>query len=308
MVETERRERRSLGLIAQVSDLLMDVDDPHALREIAAILRRAVVGWAAFYLNDGGLRVADGIDAGRPPTGQGLAARGGADGAGRGPDAVQQLLDAEIDRPVELRARTAPTGSGARRRGSPSRPRAELRPWPTTAESRCGPRLPAARSPPGARGARRARARRPRAARPGAVRAHRPGPDRPPRRAGHRQRAPLRRASTGWPRRCSARCCPSRPRSTGLDVWTYYAPNSENAQVGGDWYDVLQVSHGRGRRGHRRRRRARRRGGRVDGSAALGGPLVHVRHHDARARCWSGSTSSSPACACRARRAWSCPP
>jgi PAS domain S-box-containing protein len=28
----------------------------------------------------------------------------------------------------------------------------------------------------------------------------------------------------------------------GLDVWSYYAPNVEHAQVGGDWYDVLQIS------------------------------------------------------------------
>src|SRR5690606_38878592 len=27
-----------------------------------------------------------------------------------------------------------------------------------------------------------------------------------------------------------------------LDVWTYYAPSSGHAQVGGDWYDVLQVT------------------------------------------------------------------
>ena len=71
LVEAERRERRSLGLIAQVSDLLMDVDDPHALREIAAILRRAVVGWAQFYLDDGGLRPTDGIVSGQVLTGRG---------------------------------------------------------------------------------------------------------------------------------------------------------------------------------------------------------------------------------------------
>ena len=27
-----------------------------------------------------------------------------------------------------------------------------------------------------------------------------------------------------------------------LDLWSYYAPSSSHAQVGGDWYDVLQVS------------------------------------------------------------------
>jgi hypothetical protein len=28
---------------------------------------------------------------------------------------------------------------------------------------------------------------------------------------------------------------------TALDVWTYYAPNAEHTQVGGDWYDVLNI-------------------------------------------------------------------
>ena len=102
LVEAERRERRSLGLIAQVSDLLMDVDDPHALREIAAVLRRAVVGWAAFYLNDGGLRVADGIDVPHAPTGKGSRHGEGPAARDAGPDVVQQLLDGELDRPVEL--------------------------------------------------------------------------------------------------------------------------------------------------------------------------------------------------------------
>jgi hypothetical protein len=35
---------------------------------------------------------------------------------------------------------------------------------------------------------------------------------------------------------------PEQADVTGLDVWTYYAPNAEHAQVGGDWYDVLQIS------------------------------------------------------------------
>src|SRR5690606_28224849 len=30
----------------------------------------------------------------------------------------------------------------------------------------------------------------------------------------------------------------------GLDVWTYYAPNAEHSQVGGDWYDVLELAPG----------------------------------------------------------------
>ncbi|WP_432534503.1 ATP-binding SpoIIE family protein phosphatase [Kineococcus arenarius] len=30
----------------------------------------------------------------------------------------------------------------------------------------------------------------------------------------------------------------------GLDVWAFYAPNTEHAQVGGDWYDVLRAPDG----------------------------------------------------------------
>ncbi len=33
---------------------------------------------------------------------------------------------------------------------------------------------------------------------------------------------------------------PEQAEIRGLDVWTYYAPSSGHAQVGGDWYDVLR--------------------------------------------------------------------
>ncbi|GEL97910.1 hypothetical protein CTE05_14570 [Cellulomonas terrae] len=239
MVETERRERRSLGLIAQVSDLLMDVDDPHALREIATILRRAVVGWAAFYLNDGGLRVADGIDAGRPPTGKGSRHGEGPTVRDVAPDLVQQLLDAETDRPVEVAlgsfygpgtasawiAQQAEAGLGAAQDGTersvlvfplPGRRRVlgvlvvhphdghglrDLEPSVRTVLDLTARRV-------------------------GLVIDNARLYDREHRLAETLQRAML----------------PEQAEVDGLDVWTYYAPNSENAQVGGDWYDVLQVS------------------------------------------------------------------
>ena len=34
---------------------------------------------------------------------------------------------------------------------------------------------------------------------------------------------------------------PEQAGVPGLDVWSYYAPNLDHAQVGGDWYDVLQL-------------------------------------------------------------------
>ncbi|NAZ88349.1 SpoIIE family protein phosphatase, partial [Kineococcus indalonis] len=37
---------------------------------------------------------------------------------------------------------------------------------------------------------------------------------------------------------------PEHTAVEGLDVWTFYAPNADHAQVGGDWYDVLQGPDG----------------------------------------------------------------
>src|SRR5699024_5085361 len=48
--ESERRARTGLGVVGQVSDLLLDLDDPHALREIARLLERTFVAWASFFV------------------------------------------------------------------------------------------------------------------------------------------------------------------------------------------------------------------------------------------------------------------
>ncbi|WP_240916105.1 SpoIIE family protein phosphatase [Sanguibacter sp. HDW7] len=37
---------------------------------------------------------------------------------------------------------------------------------------------------------------------------------------------------------------PRQVEIDGLDLWTYYAPSVAHAQVGGDWYDVLEVAPG----------------------------------------------------------------
>jgi len=49
--------------VSRVSDILSDLANPHVLGEIAALLRGDVVEWAGFFVDDGGLRAADGIDA-----------------------------------------------------------------------------------------------------------------------------------------------------------------------------------------------------------------------------------------------------
>lgn len=241
-VADERRERQALSVVAQVSDLLVDVDDPHALAEIVALLRSTTVGWAAFYLNDGGLRAADGIEPDRPPTGVGrrhlapeVPADAAAPAAALAADPVQQLLDGHSDRPVELHLSEAAghvPGSASdwlTRHGRPAdgEPSVVVYPVPgrrrvmglLVVRGRCGTGLA------------------------GIDESSRTVLELTARRVGlsvdnvrlyereHRLAEALQRAML-----------PEQADVEGLDVWTYYAPNSANVQVGGDWYDVLQIA------------------------------------------------------------------
>lgn len=266
-LELERRERVSLAIITETSDLLNDLDYPLALREICDVLEGALVGWAGFYMNDDGLRYVEGIDTTTPPSGRGQRhGRYIADGAGvvegamgltdalgdaTGPaglvpgtvidlqDTVQDLLDGRIDGPVRLDltadypqwSASSWLSRDVRQRTSSS---AEV-PSSVLLHAIAGRRrvlgllatsgLPAsATTAPDASGTGevlRALARRAGLAIDN-VRLY---------AREHRLAETLQRAML-----------PEQADVTGLDVWTYYAPNSEHAQVGGDWYDVLQIS------------------------------------------------------------------
>ncbi len=239
LVEAERRERRSLGIIAQVSDLLMDVSDRVTpLHEIAALLRRSIVGFAAFYVNDGGLRPAEGINNLRPPSGRG---RRHGDlhrdpDEPIAPDDVQLLLDGVQDRPVDLDLAGEYARSSAQHwlarhvsESETDRPDDRVVVLPVPGRRRVIGLLVV--QPRGGHGldgiepstmtileltARRV----------GLVLDNARLYDREHRLAETLQRAML----------------PQQAEVDGLDVWTYYAPNSENVQVGGDWYDVLQIA------------------------------------------------------------------
>lgn len=257
-LEAERRERAALDLVAQTADLLTDLEYPYALRDIAELLRD-VVPWAGFFLNDDGLVHSDGVDVSTPPTGRGRRhARwvatppphpaatdplGDATDAGTSsgpsrvdlPDAVQDLLDGHLDGPVTLdltAVRTPYSASAWLAQDLPGRVEA------VTGQT---PRSVVVHAVPGRRrvlgllvtwpghGVQESE----QAATVAELVARRAGMAVDNARLyarEHRLAETLQRAML-----------PEQADVVGLDVWTYYAPNAEHAQVGGDWYDVLQI-------------------------------------------------------------------
>ncbi|MBW0252910.1 SpoIIE family protein phosphatase [Cellulomonas sp. PS-H5] len=256
-VEVVRRESEDLALIGAVSDLVMDLDDPYGLRAIAELLAHRVVGWAGFYVDDDGLQAADGVDATRAPrasgrrhgpggTGVPFVARRGARPAGDDP--VQRLLDGEGESHLVLDLDTdAPRPPGTASAWLAADLRARV---PGGTDVGHVAVLPL----PGRHRVLGLLAVVPRPA-DGAGLVHdaptRGGVDErtrtilslTARRVGlamenvrlyareHRVAETLQRAML-----------PEQAEIEGLDVWSYYAPNVVYAQVGGDWYDVAQIT------------------------------------------------------------------
>lgn len=235
-IEQERRARAGLALVAQVSDLLADLDDPNVLREIAALLRPDVVAWSGFFLDDGGLRPVDAID---PAVHASAARRPGNRHASRPPaeaDPVQDLLDGVVPGPLELvvdAEHAGPTTRDLARRLA------------GTVPAVAGPRVVVVHAVQGRRRTLGVLVTMPRqgVGLAGLDEHARTVLYLVVRRVGmavenvrlfareHRLAETLQRAML-----------PEQVEIRELDVWTYYAPSSGHAQVGGDWYDVLQVS------------------------------------------------------------------
>ena len=252
-VEVVRQESEDLALIGTVSDLVMDLDDPYGLRAIAELLSRRVVAWAGFYVDDDGLHAADGVDSTRQswaqrrqPAGSPapFVPRRGSRSAV--PDAVQRLLDGEgegamaidFDVTASYEPRTASAWLAA-----------DLRARVPGGE---GLGHVAVLALPGRHRVLGLLAVVPRGAEP--------GDDGVPGRVGLDERTRTILSLTG--RRVGLAMenvrlyarehrvaetlqramLPEQAEVDGLDVWSYYAPNVVYAQVGGDWYDVVQIS------------------------------------------------------------------
>ncbi|KGM10039.1 serine/threonine protein phosphatase [Cellulomonas bogoriensis 69B4 = DSM 16987] len=227
-IAAERRARSGLTIVSQVSDILTDLEDPMVLHEIASLLAPTVVSWARFFLDDDGLRPADGADVSRVHEG---APRRTPAVPGEVEDPVQDLLDGRREGPLELdlEATGGPTTT-----------------WLTThLRESVSPGVVHVHAVPGRRRSLGVLVAVPHhaaaldddstrtvlylvARRVGAAVENTRLYEREHRLAEALQRAML----------------PEQDDVEELDVWSYYAPSAAHAQVGGDWYDVLQVSEG----------------------------------------------------------------
>lgn len=232
-IEAERRSRDGLALVSLVSDLLADLENPYVLREIAFLLRSDVVRWAGFYLDDGtGLQLADGISPGAPPSAPGPGPREPGT-----PDPVQDLIDGAVEGPTELALHDGWGPTSARllaslRTAVPEDVLGEQVVLHPVAGRRrtLGVLVTVPRGGDGVDGLDSDA----RAVLYLTVRRVGMAVDNVRLYAREHQLAEtLQRAML-----------PEQADVIDLDVWSYYSPSSGHAQVGGDWYDLLQISEG----------------------------------------------------------------
>jgi PAS domain S-box-containing protein len=221
----ERRSRARLALLADVAEAATELDSPVALQRVAeTIVRGDLVGWCAFAVANGHLRVV--ATAGPvPPPGRDsypLAQRD----RDTPHDAVAAQVDGTVRQSVELAEAAATEGGVA----------AWLARQVCTDDGRRCLSLPV----PGRRDVLGLLV----------VGAPEQGFDdddlallaEVARRVGlSMENARLYAREHQLAETLQRSMLPEQAGVPGLDVWSYYAPNVDHAQVGGDWYDVLQM-------------------------------------------------------------------
>lgn len=227
----EHQSRRALELVAKVSEILSEIDDGQVLAAIARLVSRRLDVWCTFVVDDGVLRVADGVT--------GLK-RHSVHHAGRGhtpadtDDPVAQALAGVLAGPVHVDldaahiagTRTAQISDLVRDQLPAARGRVNVLPL----YGRSQP-LGLMIAVPG----------------DGAEKLENLGTvlELVARRVGMAMdNAYLHHSEHALAETLQRAMLPELDNVDGLDVWTYYAPSSEHAQVGGDWYDVVRLDDG----------------------------------------------------------------
>ena len=227
----ESHSRRALELVAKISELLVDFDEPKVLDSIARLVGRRLHAWVGFVVDAGVLRLSEDINE-HIRTRRTGAARGqtSADLS----DPVARLLGRDSPEPITLRMDQEFSP------GSPAGQLLELVRGQVRMESHIDRVLV---FPLLGRG----RTLGVMAALPEAG-ADQFGQDMQTvlylcaRRVGMAlDNAQLHYGEHQLVETLQRSMLPDQAQIENLDVWTYYTPSSEHAQVGGDWYDVTQL-------------------------------------------------------------------
>ena len=227
----ESHSRRALELVAKISELLVDFDEPKVLDSIARLVGRRLHTWVGFIVDAGVLRLSEDIN-------EHVRAR--RTGAARGQtstdlsDPVARLLARDSPDPVTLQM------SEVFSSGSPAGQLVELVRSHVRVDAHSDRLLV---YPLLGRG----RTLGVMAALP-EVAADHFGQDMQTvlylcaRRVGMAlDNAQLHYGEHQLVETLQRSMLPDQSQIEDLDVWTYYTPSSEHAQVGGDWYDVTQL-------------------------------------------------------------------
>lgn len=242
-IDEERRAREGLALLGQISDVLSEGDHGDMLTAVCGALSRSIVSWAGFLLVDQGLHLSAGIDPttvaarrrrgapGTPLDDADTAARDRAAGAH-----LLRLLDGVVDEAVFDLSLTYPEGTVAQRVQEEV-----LRAQPTLVLTCPRVRVVAVAgyrevlglfvvAPPDGVPVTGMRAED-RSLLDVVVR----------RVALAVENARLHAREHQVAETLQRAMLPEQADIPGVDVWTYYSPNVEHAQVGGDWFDIVQI-------------------------------------------------------------------
>lgn len=226
----DHHSRQALEVVARISEILVDFDEPKALEAIARLLSRRLGVWCGFVVDDGVLQLTDDLNEHvrvNRPTKRGQTATDEHDPVG-------SLLARPTLRPatLELTDVYAPGSAAGQLIGLVKEQVGEdadgsLQALPLIGRGRTLGLLAVLMKQDY----------------PGGEQERQTVLELCARRVGMAlENAQLHHGEHTLVETLQRAMLPELDQIDALDVWTYYAPSSEHAQVGGDWYDVVRLS------------------------------------------------------------------